>query len=150
MSKAGAWRAAVATCALVLIADQATKQAAIDALVGEAPIELPLGFELDYVTNTGIAFGLFDNGIALVVLVTLAALGALVAWFASNPTRPNMWLSVGLLTGGALGNLADRLREGAVTDFIDPPNWPAFNVADVAITIGVLILVVTYMRPHEP
>ena len=60
-----------------------------------------------------------------------------------------MWLSVGLLTGGALGNLADRLREGAVTDFIDPPNWPAFNVADVAITIGVLILLVTYMRPQR-
>jgi signal peptidase II len=150
VSRAAAWRAAVATCALVVIIDQASKQAAIDALVGNAPKQLPLGFELDYVTNTGIAFGLLDDGVGLVILVTLAALAALVVWFASNPTRPGLWLSAGLLTGGALGNLADRVREGAVTDFIDPPRWPAFNFADVAITIGVVILVVTYLRPREP
>ena len=81
------------------------------------------------------------------ILITLAALGALVGWFARNPTRPGLWLAVGLLTGGALGNLADRIRDGAVTDFIDPPRWPAFNFADVAITIGVLLVVLAYMRP---
>jgi signal peptidase II len=149
VSRSTAWRAATVTCALVFIIDQASKQAAIDALVGRSPVELPLGFQLDYVTNTGIAFGLLDDGEALVIAVTLVALGALVAWFASNPTRPGMWLSVGLLAGGALGNLADRVRDGAVTDFIDPPRWPAFNFADVAITIGVVILILTYLRPRE-
>ena len=149
MSAAGAWRAAVATCALVVVADQATKQAAIDALVGRTPVELPLGFQLDYVTNTGIAFGLLDDGEGLVIAITLAALGLLVGWFASDPSRPGLWIAVGLLTGGALGNLADRVREGAVTDFVDPPSWPAFNVADVAITAGVAILLFAYMRPRS-
>jgi signal peptidase II len=148
MSAAAAWRAAVATCALVLIADQATKQAAIEALYGENPTDLPLGFQLDYVTNTGIAFGFLDNGGALVIVVTVLALSLLVGWFAPDPTRPGLWLSAGLLTGGALGNLADRVRDGAVTDFVDPPSWPAFNLADVAITVGVVILLVSYMRPQ--
>jgi signal peptidase II len=149
VSRSAAWRAAVATCALVLIADQATKQAAIDALVGQPAKELPLGFELDYVTNTGIAFGLFSDGAGFVIVVTLLALGLLIGWFASDPTRPYLWLAAGLLTGGALGNLADRVRDGAVTDFIDPPSWPAFNLADVAITAGVVILLITYMRPER-
>ena len=149
MSRGAAWRAAVAVCALVLIADQATKQAAIDALYGQNPVDLPLGFQFDYVTNTGIAFGLFSDGEALVILVTLAALALLVGWFATDPTRPKLWLATGLLTGGALGNLADRVRDGAVTDFIDPPSWPAFNVADVAITLGVVILLFGYLLPQR-
>ena len=149
MTKGAAWRAAAAVCALVFVFDQATKQAAIDAVYGEPPIDLPLGFQLDYVTNTGIAFGLFDDGEAFVILVTLAALALLVGWFATDPTRPRIWLAAGLLTGGALGNLADRVRDGAVTDFIDPPNWPAFNVADVAITAGVVILLVSYLFPQR-
>jgi signal peptidase II len=81
--------------------------------------------------------------------VTVAALAALIAWFASDPARPAMWLAAGLLTGGALGNLADRLRDGAVTDFIDPPSWPAFNVADIAITLGVVVLLMSYMSPRS-
>ena len=149
MSRAAAWRAALATCALVLAIDQATKQGAIEALIGRAPVDLALGFELDYVTNTGIAFGLLADGEALVIVVTLLALGLLVAWFASDPTRPSLWLATGLLTGGALGNLADRIREGAVTDFIDPPYWPAFNFADVAITVGVVLLLLAYLSPRR-
>jgi signal peptidase II len=149
VSRAAAWRAALATCALVVIIDQATKEAAIEALLGQPAKELPLGFQLDYVTNTGIAFGLLDDGEGLVITVTVLALGALIAWFASDPTRPGLWLAAGLLTGGALGNLADRLREGAVTDFIDPPSWPAFNFADVAITLGVIVLLMSYWSPSR-
>ena len=149
MTRTAAWRAALATCALVLVVDQATKEAAIDALLGQPPADLPLGFQLDYVTNEGIAFGLLDDGEGLVIAVTVAALVALVAWFAHDPTRPGLWLAAGLLTGGALGNLADRLREGAVTDFIDPPNWPAFNLADVFITVGVVCLLMAYGSPRR-
>jgi signal peptidase II len=70
-------------------------------------------------------------------------------WFALDPGRPGLWLAVGLLTGGALGNLADRVRIDAVTDFIDPPLWPAFNVADIAITFGALGLVLASLAPAE-
>ena len=72
--------------------------------------------------------------------ITIAALALLLAWFALDTARPGLWLGVGLLIGGALGNLIDRVRDGAVTDFIDPPLWPAFNVADVAITAGVVVI----------
>lgn len=146
MSSGAAWRASLATCALVVLADQATKQAAIAELAGRSAVELPLGFQLDYVTNTGIAFGLLDRSEALVLAVTVLSLTLLVGWFARDPGRPGLWPAVGLLAGGALGNLADRLRDGAVTDFVDPPSWPAFNVADVAITAGVAVLILVSMR----
>ena len=149
MSATGAWRAALATCGAIVVADQATKQAAIAELVGRAPVDLPLGFELDYVTNTGVAFGLLDQGEGLVIAITLAALALLAVWFARDAERPGFWLPVGLLAGGALGNLADRVRDGAVTDFFDPPSWPAFNLADVAITVGVALLLLGYMRAQD-
>ena len=146
MSAAAASRGAVGTCATVVVADQATKQLAAEELAGRSPVELPLGFELDYLTNTGIAFGLLEEGEGLVIAITLGALALLLAWFSRDPVRPGLWPGVGLLAGGALGNLADRVRDGAVIDFIDPPNWPAFNLADVAITIGVALLLAAYWR----
>ena len=150
MSARAPWLGAIATCAAVLIADQATKQIAMAELAGQAPADLPLGFEFDYVTNTGIAFGLLDDGEGLVIAITLAALSLLFAWFARDPGRPGLWPAVGLLSGGALGNLADRVRDGAVIDFVDPPHWPAFNLADVAITLGVaLLLLVSWRRAGE-
>lgn len=149
MSRGAAWRAALAVCALILICDQATKQAVSQAVLGEAPIELPLGFELDYATNSGIAFGLLQGGETIVIAIVVVALGGLVAWFATDPARPGMWVAVGFLAGGALGNLADRLREGAVIDFIDPPYWPSFNFADVAITLGVGLLLLGSLRAGE-
>ena len=152
MSRAAAWRGALAVCGAVVLVDQATKEVAIAELAGRAPVELPLGFELDYLTNSGIAFGLLDQGEGLVIAITVVALGLLCGWFARDPARPGLWPAVGLLAGGALGNLADRLRDGAVTDFIDPPSWPAFNVADVAITLGVALLVLASARsgPEPP
>jgi signal peptidase II len=149
VSASAAWRGAIATCAAVLVADQATKQIAITELAGDAPVDLPLGFEFDYITNTGIAFGLFGGGEALVIAITLVALSLLFVWFARDPGRPGLWPAVGLLAGGALGNLADRVRDGAVVDFIDPPRWPAFNLADLAITLGVALLLLLYWRGAE-
>jgi signal peptidase II len=144
-----AWRGAITVCATVLVVDQAAKQLAVTELVDRSPVDLPLGFELDYVTNTGIAFGLLDQGEGLVIAVTLAALALLFVWFSRDPARPGLWPAVGLLAGGALGNLADRVRDGAVIDFVDPPNWPAFNIADVAITAGVALLLLVYWRGPE-
>jgi len=67
-------------------------------------------------------------------------LTALVVYFLLRPTRPGLWIPTGLLVGGAVGNLIDRLANGWVTDFIKLPLWPAFNVSDMAITFGVLAL----------
>jgi signal peptidase II len=69
-----------------------------------------------------------------------ASLVLLIGYFLRHSDVPLMWLPVGMLLGGALGNLADRAREGAVIDFIDPVAWPAFNVADSCIVVGVFLL----------
>lgn len=64
----------------------------------------------------------------------------MLAYLFTHASRPLIWIPAGLLIGGAIGNLADRVRQGSVTDFIDLPLWPTFNLADVAITAGVLAL----------
>ena len=74
---------------------------------------------------------LLRGGGAIVLVVAALALAALLVFFAPHLARPLVWLPTGLLLGGALGNLIDRVREGAVTDFIELPLWPAFNVADI-------------------
>jgi signal peptidase II len=126
----------------VVAVDQASKAAIVSGLAPGERVDLALGFDLARVANNGVAFGLLENARdGIVLAVTLAALGLVLAWFATNPGKHGLWLGVGMLTGGALGNLADRIRDGAVTDFIDPPLWPAFNLADIAITGGVVILV---------
>jgi signal peptidase II len=130
----------LAVCGVVVALDQASKAAVIDSMVPGERVDLALGFELARVSNSGIAFGFLDEGGALVLVVTFAALALILGWFAFDTTRPGLWLGVGLLTGGALGNLVDRIREGAVTDFIDPPLWPAFNLADISITVGVVVI----------
>ncbi len=96
------------------------------------------------------AFGFFPGGGALVLAATFAALALVLAYFVRHPERPWLWLPTGLLLGGAVGNLIDRLRDGAVTDFVKVPLWPAFNVADMAITVGVLALLWVLEGPRHP
>ena len=126
--------------AAVLIVDQVTKHtiaSGIDA--GQSKRFLP-GISLVHVRNTGVAFGFFSGGGTVVLVFTLVALTALLVYFLLRPNRPWLWVPTGLLIGGAFGNLIDRLANGAVTDFIKLPLWPAFNVADMSITFGVLAL----------
>jgi signal peptidase II len=99
------------------------------------------------VRNRGIAFGLLSDGGALLVAFAVAALIALLIFFNRHRDMPLVWLPTGLLIGGAAGNLIDRTTAGAVTDFIDLPAWPAFNLADVAITLGVLALLYVLEGP---
>lgn len=139
----------LATAGVVLAADQASKAALVAALEPGERRELGLGVELVRVSNEGIAFGLLEDGGALVLAITGVSLVLVLAWFATAPRRPMLWLGVGLLLGGALGNLLDRLRESAVTDFVDPPLWPAFNLADVGITLGVAAIVLSAVAPRE-
>jgi signal peptidase II len=124
----------------VLALDQLTKHTiATGIAAGDQQKFLP-GVNLVHVRNTGVAFGVFSGGGALVLGFTLLALAVLIGYLALRPERPWLWVPTGLLVGGALGNLIDRLASGAVTDFIKLPLWPAFNVADIAITFGVLAL----------
>jgi signal peptidase II len=131
---------ALIVLAIVLIADQLTKHiVAADIAIGARRSFLP-GVHLVHVRNTGVAFGFFSGGGAVVLVFTFVALAALIGYFAVRPDRPWLWLPTGLLLGGALGNLIDRIGDGAVIDFIKLPHWPAFNVADMSITFGVLAL----------
>jgi len=154
----------VGIAALVLVADQLTKRwivAAIGPQQAQHEIALLPGWlVLQYAENTGAAFGLFHNGGWLLALIAAAVVVVIVA------TAPRMqqdapggfarWqslLSLGLVLGGAVGNLLDRLWRGFVVDFILVPSvqitlggklyhFPNFNVADSAITVGILLLVV--------
>lgn len=140
----------LAVCGLVVALDQATKAAVISSMALGERTDLALGFDLSRVSNSGIAFGFLDDGSdGLVLAITIAALALIVGWFTFDARRPWLWLGVGLVAGGALGNLADRIREGAVTDFIDPPAWPAFNVADIAITFGVFVIALVALTSEE-
>jgi signal peptidase II len=147
-SAARAGVVAVATVA----ADQAVKALVRSSIGRTEGVDLILGIKIVNVRNRGIAFGMFSGGGALLVLFAVAALAALLVFFIRHRDRPLVWLPTGLLIGGAAGNLIDRTREGAVTDFLDFPAWPAFNLADVAITFGVLTLLYVLEGPprHGP
>jgi signal peptidase II len=126
--------------AAVLIADQAVKALVTSSLARGEEREIVVGIKLVNVRNTGVAFGQLQNAGVIVSVVIAVAMAALLVYFARNMSRPWIWLPTGLLLGGALGNVVDRVREGAVIDFLELPHWPPFNVADSAITIGVVVL----------
>lgn len=137
-----AWARAGVVVGVVVALDQITKQLVVAHVERGDPFQLAFGFEISNVRNSGIAFGLLSGSSdALVLVLTLGALSLLVGYFAAHAGRPELWLPVGLVVGGALGNLADRVRMGAAVDFLDPPLWPAFNLADIAIVIGVALFV---------
>jgi signal peptidase II len=140
--RARGWRLAAALCGVIVALDQGAKELVQSHLVPGERVDLVLGFQLADVHNEGIAFGLGGGSQEGVILLTLVALAAIGLLFLRVADRPWAWVTAGLAYGGALGNLADRVRIDAVTDFIDPPLWPAFNLADVAIVIGVAGLAV--------
>jgi signal peptidase II len=144
-----AWVRAALVAAAVIAIDQLSKHAVRDGIVpGEEHKVLP-GLALVDTRNHGVAFGFLPGDHLAVTIVIGLALLALLAYFARHATRPLIWLPTGMLIGGALGNIIDRLREGSVTDFIKLPlGWPPFNLADTSITLGVLILVLVIERPR--
>ncbi len=129
-----------ALAVLVVGLDQLTKHTIATSNAAREGRSVFLGVRLVAVRNRGVAFGFLSGGGVPVLAVTALALGALLVYFVLRPQRPWLWLPTGLLLGGALGNLIDRIARGSVTDFIKLPLWPAFNLADSAITIGVLAL----------
>ncbi len=137
---------AVALGAAVIGLDQLTKRTVAAGIASGHEQSLLPGVHLVHVRNSGVAFGVLSGGGALVLVATLVALAVLLFYFVRHPARRGLWVPTGLLAGGAIGNLVDRLLNGSVTDFIKLPHWPAFNVADIAITFGVIALVFVLER----
>ena len=140
-----------ATAAAVLALDQLTKHVVRATLEqGEAfPESWPVRFV--HVTNTGAAFGILQEQNAFLVITTVIGVGAILLYYWYPPfEHAIMTAAVGMLLGGAIGNLSDRLRLGEVTDFLDFPHYPAFNVADSSIVVGVAVLVILFLlgRPR--
>jgi signal peptidase II len=139
---------AVALGAAIVGLDQLTKDTVAAGIAPGHEQSLLPGVHLVHVHNTGVAFGVLSGGGAIVLVCTLLALAALIVYFVAHPGRRGLWVPTGLLLGGAIGNLIDRLMHGSVTDFIKLPYWPAFNVADMSITFGVIALLIVLERGH--
>ncbi len=135
-----------AVCAVVIALDQLTKHTLGTWIHPDQVRHVIPGLTLVYERNTGVAFSFLAGSGALVYVVTVIALVALVAFLMRHPRRRLLWLPTGMLVGGALGNLIDRVALGSVIDFIKLPHWPAFNIADTSITFGVIILVLVIER----
>jgi len=150
MSALSAWVRAGLVLLVVVAADQLSKHAIRQSIVpGEERGVLP-GIQLVDTRNRGVAFGFLPGNHIAVTLVICLALIALLVYFARHATRALIWLPTGMLIGGALGNILDRLRDGSVTDFIKLPlGWPPFNLADTSITLGVLLLIVAIEAPRK-
>lgn len=150
MTRRQAWARAGAVFLAVLVADQVSKVIVRgDIQPGERHQLIP-GVHLVRVGNEGLAFGLLGGSSTwIVVLVVIVALGGLLVFFSRNVERRGAWLATGLLLGGAAGNIIDRVSHSAVTDWIKLPHWPAFNIADVAITAGVVALVFAVDAPKH-
>jgi len=147
----GGPQAAAATAGIVVALDQATKQLAATNIFPGEQVDVIPGLQLTHTRNTGVAFGALKGGGLIVAVLIGLSLALLIAYFVANRERAWLWLPVGMVLGGALGNLADRARDGAVIDFIDPIAWPAFNVADSCIVVGVILLIWTVEgRPQRP
>jgi signal peptidase II len=137
------WLSAVAVVAL----DQATKTVVRYTMdVGDTWPSDNWPVYVRYVTNTGAAFGSLQNATTLLIGMTLIGLAAIYLYYRNPPFHH--WIAsvaIGMMLGGTLGNLIDRVRVGRVTDFIHFPHFPNFNVADSSINIGVAILVIGYL-----
>jgi signal peptidase II len=130
----------------VVATDQLVKALVTASLERGEQRDIVGGIKLVNTRNTGVAFGQLQGGGIIVAVLIGVAVAALLTYVARNAQRRWLWLPAGLLLGGAAGNVIDRVREGAVVDFLKLPHWPAFNVADASITIGVLVLVFVIER----
>jgi signal peptidase II len=132
---------ALAATGAVVVLDQGTKALAESLVTRGDRVEVLPFLAFENTRNTGVAFGLGGDISAILIGATIVLLLGLLVYLAVRGGAGGLiWLPAALLLGGALGNLADRVREGAVTDFIKLPFWPTFNLADVAIVLGVLLL----------
>jgi len=135
----------------VLLADQVTKALVRAKLAVGASVPLVDGFmDLTHVRNTGAAFGLFPGRLPIFIGISTLVLGGIAwVWWRMKPRSTWAVLALGLVAGGATGNLIDRVVAGRVTDFFDVGWWPVFNVADIALDVGVAVLLVWLLFSSE-
>jgi signal peptidase II len=135
------WLALAAVAVAALVADQVTKEIVVSQLALGDSVRVVGPLSIHHVENSGIAFGLFSAWGVIVTFVTAGALVWMLLYFARAGARhPVLPVALGFLIGGSAGNLTDRIRLGHVTDYIDLRYWPAFNLADTFIVVGVLVL----------
>jgi len=143
---AAQWVALLVVAGTAVLADQLTKSIVVSRLsLGDAIASIG-PFSIHHVQNSGIAFGLFADSTTAVIVLTGAAVAGMVLFFARTARRhPLLPVALGLVIGGSVSNLIDRVRLGHVTDFLDFLYWPAFNLADTFIVVGVALLFVSFV-----
>lgn len=138
-----------------VLADQLTKQLVSSRLALADEVSVVWSFSIHHVRNSGIAFGLFSGATAIVIALTGLAIAWMVVFFARSGARhPVLPVGLGLVLGGSVSNLLDRVRLGYVTDFLHVRFWPEFNLADTFIVVGVVVLLGTLIavdrEPRRP
>jgi signal peptidase II len=145
------WLALGAVALAAVAADQVTKHIVSSQLALDDQVKLIGPFSIHHVQNSGIAFGLFSSATAIVIVLTAFAVGWMLFFFARSGSRhPVLPVALGLVIGGSVSNLVDRVRLGHVTDFLDLKFWPAFNLADSFIVVGVGILLLALLDADRP
>lgn len=141
------WAGLAAVAVVAVVADQLTKRAIEHRLaLDETHRVLPF-LTITHVRNSGIAFGIFPGRLGIVSILTAVAVVWMLVHFARSGSRHVLFpVALGLLVGGSVSNLADRVRSGHVTDFIHISHWPTFNLADSFIVIGVALLAIGLIR----
>jgi signal peptidase II len=145
-ARAQQWAGLGAVVLAAIAADQLTKLIVASELTLDEGLHVVGPFSIHHVQNSGIAFGLFASATPVVTALTGLAVGWMLLFFARSGSRhPVLPVALGLLIGGSTSNLIDRIRLGHVTDFLDLRYWPAFNLADSFIVVGVGILFVALL-----
>ncbi len=140
------WLGLSLVAAAAVAADQLTKHLVASALALDTGVDVLGPFSIHHVRNSGIAFGLFASRTSAVIVLTTVAVGAMLAFYARSAQRhPLLPVALGLVLGGSVSNLVDRVRLGYVTDFLDLRWWPAFNLADTFIVVGVGLLFLSFV-----
>jgi signal peptidase II len=149
-ARAQQWAGLSAIALAALAGDQLTKHIVSSHLTLDAERHVAGPLSIHHVQNSGIAFGLFASATPIVTALTAVAVAWMLFFFARSGARhPILPVALGLLIGGSASNLIDRIRLGHVTDFIDLRFWPAFNLADTFIVLGVVVLLAALLLPQR-
>jgi signal peptidase II len=144
------WLSFILVALSALGADQLTKWLVSSRLDLDSSVTVLGPIRIHHVQNSGIAFGLFSQATSIVIVLTSAVVIAMVFFFARSGSRhPLLPAALGLVTGGSISNLVDRIANGHVTDFIDVSSFPTFNLADSFIVLGVVTLIFFLIAPDR-
>ena len=144
------WVALVVIALVTIVADQVTKLIARNSFTPNDPFEVLPFFHFTNTINTGIAFGQFRDNQIIVIAGSVIAIAFMLIYFGRSGGRHSLLpVAIGLLVGGATSNLFDRIAQGHVTDFLEVSHFPVFNLADAAITAGVIGLLITLLASER-